>query len=222
MDEGFYAAILGALLESFRYGQRPRNAPPARRKFSIGAASGEPGADSVTTRDLLGRRPPGVHLRRPGAADAGGHCGGSVFACTFPTPFIHRRWRPYCDAGVALCAPRPSCDDRGAAAAHDVPAIFGSGADARSQPEVMAEHGGHSAGAASRRDSPPSKTMDLHERLGTSNVQLTFGSNAYNRRRARDVQEAIVAPHADLPSSLTRNPTYGKSTAPGSGSWPSP
>src|SRR5258708_27820432 len=46
--------------------------------------------------------------------------------------------------------------------------------------------------------------------VGTSNVQLTFGVDRDIDGAARDVQAAIVAAHADLPSSLTRNPTYRK------------
>jgi len=46
--------------------------------------------------------------------------------------------------------------------------------------------------------------------VGTSNIQLTFGSDRDIDGAARDVQAAIVAAHADLPSSLTRNPSYRK------------
>ncbi|MEA3151372.1 MAG: multidrug efflux pump, partial [Gammaproteobacteria bacterium] len=46
--------------------------------------------------------------------------------------------------------------------------------------------------------------------VGTSNIQLTFGMDRDIDGAARDVQAAIVASHADLPSSLTRNPSYRK------------
>ncbi len=46
--------------------------------------------------------------------------------------------------------------------------------------------------------------------VGTTNIQLTFGVDRDIDGAARDVQAAIVAAHADLPSSLTRNPSYRK------------
>ncbi len=46
--------------------------------------------------------------------------------------------------------------------------------------------------------------------VGTTNIQLTFGTDRDIDGAARDVQAAIVAAHADLPTSLTRNPTYRK------------
>ena len=46
--------------------------------------------------------------------------------------------------------------------------------------------------------------------VGTTNIQLTFGIDRDIDGAARDVQAAIVAARADLPTALTRNPTYRK------------
>ncbi len=45
---------------------------------------------------------------------------------------------------------------------------------------------------------------------GNSNIQLVFGIDRDIDGAARDVQAAIEAAHADLPSALTRNPSYRK------------
>ena len=52
--------------------------------------------------------------------------------------------------------------------------------------------------------------MTSSSSVGTSSIQLTFGVDRDIDGAARDVQAAIVAAHADLPSSLTRNPSYRK------------
>ncbi len=52
--------------------------------------------------------------------------------------------------------------------------------------------------------------MTSSSSVGNSNIQLTFGVDRDIDGAARDVQAAIVASHADLPSSLTRNPSYRK------------
>jgi multidrug efflux pump len=52
--------------------------------------------------------------------------------------------------------------------------------------------------------------MTSTSRVGTTNIQLIFGVDRDIDGAARDVQAAIVAAHADLPSSLTRNPSYRK------------
>src|SRR5260370_33018890 len=52
--------------------------------------------------------------------------------------------------------------------------------------------------------------MTSNSGVGTSNIQLTFGVDRAIDGAARDVQAAIVAAHADLPSALTRNPSYRK------------
>ena len=52
--------------------------------------------------------------------------------------------------------------------------------------------------------------MTSRSSVGTTNIQLTFGIDRDIDGAARDVQAAIVASHADLPSALTRNPSYRK------------
>jgi len=46
--------------------------------------------------------------------------------------------------------------------------------------------------------------------VGSTNIQLTFGIDRDINGAARDVEAAIVAAHADLPSSLRSNPHYRK------------
>src|SRR6185437_15906087 len=46
--------------------------------------------------------------------------------------------------------------------------------------------------------------------VGSTAIQMTFGIDRDIDGAARDVQAAIVASHADLPSALTRNPSYRK------------
>jgi multidrug efflux pump len=113
-------------------------------------------------------------------------------------------------AGVALCgavafmllpvAPLPRID---------VPAIFVSAQLPGASPEVMASTVAtpleRHLGAIADVDDMTSSSS-----VGTSNIQLTFGVDRDIDGAARDVQAAIVAAHADLPSSLTRNPTYRK------------
>ena len=113
-------------------------------------------------------------------------------------------------AGVALCgaaafmllpvAPLPRID---------VPAIFVSAQLPGASPEVMASTVAtpleRHLGAISDVDDMTSSSS-----VGTSNIQLTFGVDRDIDGAARDVQAAIVAAHADLPSSLTRNPSYRK------------
>ncbi|HTB67690.1 MAG TPA: efflux RND transporter permease subunit, partial [Steroidobacteraceae bacterium] len=52
--------------------------------------------------------------------------------------------------------------------------------------------------------------MTSNSGVGSSNIQLTFGIDRDIDGAARDVQAAIEAAHADLPSALTRNPSYRK------------
>jgi multidrug efflux pump len=113
-------------------------------------------------------------------------------------------------AGVALCgivaftllpvAPLPRID---------VPAIFVSAQLPGASPEVMASTVAspleRHLGAISDVDDMTSTSS-----VGSTNIQLTFGSDRDIDGAARDVQAAIVAAHPDLPSSLTRNPTYRK------------
>jgi multidrug efflux pump len=126
-------------------------------------------------------------------------------------PFIHRPVATtLLTAGVALCgaaafmllpvAPLPRID---------VPAIFVSAQLPGASPEVMASTvatplGRHLGAIADVDD------MTSSSGVGTTNIQLTFGVDRDIDGAARDVQAAIVAAHADLPTSLTRNPTYRK------------
>jgi len=112
--------------------------------------------------------------------------------------------------GVALCgavafmllpvAPLPRIE---------VPAIFVSATLPGASPEVMASTVAtpleRHLGAIADVDD-----MTSTSGVGTSNIQLTFGVDRDIDGAARDVQAAIVAAHADLPSSLTRNPSYRK------------
>jgi multidrug efflux pump len=113
-------------------------------------------------------------------------------------------------SGVALCgaaaflllpvAPLPRID---------VPAIFVSASLPGASPEVMASTVAtpleRHLGAIADVDD-----MTSTSRVGTSSIQLTFGVDRDIDGAARDVQAAIVAAHADLPTSLTRNPSYRK------------
>jgi multidrug efflux pump len=112
--------------------------------------------------------------------------------------------------GVALCgaaafillpvAPLPRID---------VPAIFVSAQLPGASPEVMASTVAtpleRHLGAIADLDD-----MTSNSGVGTTNIQLQFGVDRDIDGAARDVQAAIVAAHADLPSSLTHNPTYRK------------
>jgi multidrug efflux pump len=112
--------------------------------------------------------------------------------------------------GVALCgavafgllpvAPLPRID---------VPAIFVSARLPGASPEVMA---GTVATPLERHLGAISDVDDMtsNSGVGTSNIQLTFGLDRDIDGAARDVQAAIAAAHADLPTSLTSNPTYRK------------
>ena len=102
--------------------------------------------------------------------------------------------------GVALCgsrdfillpvAPLPRID---------VPAIFVSAHLPGASPEVMASTVATPSGASSRRHRGR-RRHDLLEQCGHLNIQLTFGTDRDIDGAARDVQAAIVAAHADLPS----------------------
>jgi multidrug efflux pump len=112
--------------------------------------------------------------------------------------------------GVALCggvaftllpvAPLPRVD---------VPAIFVSAQLPGASPEVMASTVAtpleRHLGAIADVDD-----MTSTSGVGTTSVQLTFGIDRDVDGAARDVQAAISAAHADLPTSLTSNPSYRK------------
>ncbi len=91
----------------------------------------------------------------------------------------------------------------------DVPAIFVSASLPGASPEVMASTVAtpleRHLGAIADVDD-----MTSNSSVGSTNIQLTFGIDRDIEGAARDVQAAIVAAHADLPSSLTRNPSYRK------------
>jgi len=91
----------------------------------------------------------------------------------------------------------------------DVPAIFVSASLPGASPEVMASSVAtpleRHLGAISDVDDMTSTSA-----VGTTNIQLTFGIDRDIDGAARDVQAAIVAAHADLPSALTHNPSYRK------------
>ncbi len=91
----------------------------------------------------------------------------------------------------------------------DAPAIFVSASIPGASPEVMASSVAtpleRHLGAIADVDD-----MTSTSGVGNSNIQLTFGLDRNIDGAARDVQAAIVAAHADLPSSLTRNPAYRK------------
>src|SRR5260370_5603660 len=91
----------------------------------------------------------------------------------------------------------------------DVPAIFVSAQLPGASPEVMAATVAtpleRHLGAISDVDD-----MTSSSGVGTTSIQLTFGIDRDIDGAARDVQAAIVAAHADLPSALTRTPSYRK------------
>ena len=91
----------------------------------------------------------------------------------------------------------------------DAPAIFVSASIPGASPEVMASSVAtpleRHLGAIADVDDMTSTSS-----VGNTNIQLTFGLDRDIDGAARDVQAAIVAAHADLPSSMTRNPSYRK------------
>ncbi len=91
----------------------------------------------------------------------------------------------------------------------DLPAIFVSANLPGASPEVMA------ATVATPLERHLGTIADVDDmtstsNVGSSNIQLVFGVDRDIDGAARDVQAAIEAAHADLPSALTRNPSYRK------------
>jgi multidrug efflux pump len=91
----------------------------------------------------------------------------------------------------------------------DVPAIFVSAGLPGASPEVMATTVAtplerHLGAIADVND------MTSSSSIGSTGIQLTFGSDRDIDGAARDVQAAIVAARADLPTSMTQNPSYFK------------
>ena len=89
----------------------------------------------------------------------------------------------------------------------DVPAIFVNASLPGASPEVMASSIAtplerHLGAIADVDDMTSTSTV------GSTNIQLQFGIDRDINGAARDVQAAIEAARQDLPSSLTRNPTY--------------
>ena len=102
--------------------------------------------------------------------------------------------------GVLPVAPLPNVDS---------PAISVSAQLPGASPEIMASSVAtplerHLGAIADVTD------MTSTSSVGTTNVQLTFALSRDIDGAARDVQAAIVAAHADLPSAMTRNPSYRK------------
>jgi len=91
----------------------------------------------------------------------------------------------------------------------DVPAIFVSASLPGASPEVMASTVAtpleRHLGAIADVDDMTSSSS-----VGSTSIQLTFGADRDIDGAARDVQAAIVAARADLPTSLTQNPSYFK------------
>jgi multidrug efflux pump len=91
----------------------------------------------------------------------------------------------------------------------EVPAIFVSAVLPGASPEVMASSVAtpleRHLGAIADVDDMTSTSY-----VGLTNIQMTFGLDRDLNGAGRDVQAAIVAAHADLPTALTRNPFYRK------------
>jgi multidrug efflux pump len=91
----------------------------------------------------------------------------------------------------------------------EAPVIFVSASLPGASPEVMA------ATVATPLERHLGAIADVDEmtsnsNIGSSNISVVFGVDRNIDGAARDVQAAIVAAHADLPSAMTRNPSYRK------------
>ena len=97
-----------------------------------------------------------------------------------------------------------------AAAAGRFPDDLGAGAVAGRQPGGRGDDRGDPAGAPPRADRRRHRDDVAAARVGTARINLQFGLDRDINGAARDVQAAINAAHADLPTSLRSNPTYSK------------
>ncbi len=89
----------------------------------------------------------------------------------------------------------------------DLPALFVSDSFPGASPEVMASSIAtplerHLGAIADVNDLTSTST------IGSTNIQMTFGIDRDINGAARDVEAAIEAAHADLPTGLTQNPSY--------------
>ncbi|HUX74014.1 MAG TPA: efflux RND transporter permease subunit [Steroidobacteraceae bacterium] len=91
----------------------------------------------------------------------------------------------------------------------DIPAIFVAASLPGASPEVMART---VATPLERRFAAIADVDDMTSSsgVGTTSIQLTFGLDRDLNGAARDVEAAIEAARPDLPSAMTRNPTYFK------------
>jgi multidrug efflux pump len=91
----------------------------------------------------------------------------------------------------------------------EVPAVFVSANLPGASPEVMASSVAtpleRHLGAIADVDD-----MTSTSNVGVTNIQLTFGLDRDLDGAGRDVQAALVAAHADLPTAMRRNPFYRK------------
>jgi multidrug efflux pump subunit AcrB len=205
------AAMFGALPLMFGTGTGSELRHPLGRDHRRRPA-GEPGADPVhDAGDLPGLRPSGDPAAEQGGGRGAGLDPSGQSDVNISAPFIARPVATILlTAGVALCgaaaftllpvAPLPRID---------APAIFVSASLPGASPEVMASTVAtpleRHLGAIADVDD-----MTSTSGVGTTSIQLTFGLDRDLDGAARDVQAAIVAARADLPTSLTKNPSYFK------------
>ncbi len=154
---------------------------------------------------------PGTPERRPKSLSIADISLQTTVHMNVSAPFIRRPVATILlTVGVTLCgsvaffllpvAPLPRMD---------APAIFVSAQLPGASPEVMASSVAtpleRHLGAIADVDS-----MNSTSGVGITNIQVNFGHDRDIDAAARDVEAAIVAARADLPSALTRNPSYKK------------
>src|SRR6202012_1299501 len=194
-----------------RHRHRFRAAPPLGRQHRRRPV-GQPSADVVhDSGHLLDVRADSCAAARPRPRGRGRAASGRGSGVNISAPFIKRPVATtLLTIGVALCggaaftllpvAPLPRVD---------VPAIFVSAQLPGASPEGMAST---VATPLQRRLGAIADVDDMTATsgVGTTSIQLTFGIDRDVDGAARDVQAAISAAHADLPTSLTSNPQYRK------------